>query len=234
MPTYFGFITIHELLRLSAPAVHPSNKPDRTPVANDSDIVANKLTSKSLRTRKRRKRKQKLDEVYLTGLPLTWKTWKSWNLNETSQSQEICPKSQGICNRIPKVQEKSGNFVVWNSFSAKLKIIIMKIFWESMPPDPPKYSRTHITALVIENTVGGTWWLLQGKWTFFQKLRLWFQLWQNGLHNASVKIYQKLRRFFDFWEFVLENKRNSTITKYMADYRFLLRGQNVLTSVIKT
>ena len=112
MPTYFGFITIHELLRLSAPAVHPGNKPDRTPVANDSDIVANKLTSKSLTTKKRRERKQKLDEVYLTGLPLTWKTWKSWNLNETSQSQEICLKSQGICNRIPKVQEKSGNFVV--------------------------------------------------------------------------------------------------------------------------
>ena len=53
------------------------------------------------------------------GLPLTWKTWKS----------------QGIWKRPLKVREfvtelpKSGNFVVWNSFSAKLKILILKIFW---------------------------------------------------------------------------------------------------------
>ena len=33
---------------------------------------------------------------YQPGLPLTWKTWKS----------------QGICNRISKVRENSGNFVV--------------------------------------------------------------------------------------------------------------------------
>ena len=61
---------------------------------------------------------------------------KSGNLKETSKSQGICLKSQGICDRIPKVREKSGNFVVWNSFSAKLRILILKIFWGSMPPDP--------------------------------------------------------------------------------------------------
>ena len=37
---------------------------------------------------------------------------KSGNLKETSESQGICQKSQGICNTIPKVREKSGNFVV--------------------------------------------------------------------------------------------------------------------------
>ena len=36
----------------------------------------------------------------------------SGNLKETSESQGICLKSQGICDRIPKVKEKSGNFVV--------------------------------------------------------------------------------------------------------------------------
>ena len=37
---------------------------------------------------------------------------KSGNLKETSESQGICPKSHGICDRIPKVREKSGNFIV--------------------------------------------------------------------------------------------------------------------------
>ena len=37
---------------------------------------------------------------------------KSGNLKETSESQGICLKSRGICDRIPKVREKSGNFVV--------------------------------------------------------------------------------------------------------------------------
>ena len=37
---------------------------------------------------------------------------KSGNLKESSISQGIRQKSQGICNRIPKVREKSGNFVV--------------------------------------------------------------------------------------------------------------------------
>ena len=37
---------------------------------------------------------------------------KSGNLKETSESRGICLKSQGICDRIPKIREKSGNFVV--------------------------------------------------------------------------------------------------------------------------
>ena len=37
---------------------------------------------------------------------------KSGNLKETCESQRICLKSPGICNRIPKVREKSGDFVV--------------------------------------------------------------------------------------------------------------------------
>ena len=36
---------------------------------------------------------------------------KSENLKETFESQGICLKSQGIYDRIPKVREKSGNFV---------------------------------------------------------------------------------------------------------------------------
>ena len=37
---------------------------------------------------------------------------KSGNLEETPESQGICLKCQGICEKIPKVREKSGNFVV--------------------------------------------------------------------------------------------------------------------------
>ena len=68
------------------------------------------------------------------------------NFKETSESQGIFLKGQGICDRIPEVREKSGNLVVWNSFSAKLKILILKIFWGSMAPDPPKWYRIHSRA----------------------------------------------------------------------------------------
>ena len=37
---------------------------------------------------------------------------KSGNLKEISESQGICLKRQGICDRIQKVREKSGNFIV--------------------------------------------------------------------------------------------------------------------------
>ena len=57
---------------------------------------------------------------------------KSRYLKETPENQGICLKIQGICDRIPKVRD----FVVWNSFSANLKILILKIFLGSMPPDP--------------------------------------------------------------------------------------------------
>ena len=50
---------------------------------------------------------------------------KSGDLKKTSESQ-------GICDRIPKVRGKSENFFVRNSFSAKLKILILKIFWGSL------------------------------------------------------------------------------------------------------
>ena len=53
----------------------------------------------------------------------------SENFKETFEWQGICLWSQGICDRIPNVRE----FVAWNSFSAKLKILILKIFWGSMP-----------------------------------------------------------------------------------------------------
>ena len=67
---------------------------------------------------------------YVSGLPLTWKTWKSQgSLKETSESQ-------GIWDRIQKVKEKSENFVVLNSFSAKSRILFLKIFWGNMAPDP--------------------------------------------------------------------------------------------------
>ena len=36
----------------------------------------------------------------------------SGNLKETPESKGICLKSQGICDRIQKVREKSWNFVV--------------------------------------------------------------------------------------------------------------------------
>ena len=48
-----------------------------------------------------------------------------------------------------------------------------------------------------------------------------------------VKIYQKLR-FLTFEKKFSENKRNSTIAKYRVHCRFLLRGQNILASVIRT
>ena len=37
---------------------------------------------------------------------------KSGISKETSESQGICLESEGICDRIPNVREKSGNFVV--------------------------------------------------------------------------------------------------------------------------
>ena len=36
---------------------------------------------------------------------------KSGNLKDTSESQGICLKSQGICNKFPKLREKSGNLL---------------------------------------------------------------------------------------------------------------------------
>ena len=44
---------------------------------------------------------------------------KSGNLKETPESQGICLKSQGICDRIPKVREKSGNLLSENHFQPR-------------------------------------------------------------------------------------------------------------------
>ena len=53
-------------------------------------------------------------------------------------------KKLGKIQGIYKKQEKSRKFVVLNSFSASLSILILKIFWGSMPPESPKQSWTHI------------------------------------------------------------------------------------------
>ena len=44
----------------------------------------------------------------MQGCHLPGKPGKSENLKETSESQGICLKSQGICDRIPKVRESQG------------------------------------------------------------------------------------------------------------------------------
>ena len=64
---------------------------------------------------------------------------KSGDLKDTSESQGICLKSQGICDRIPKVRE-----------FCCLKFIFSQVgdpnfenfLGEHVPPDPPKWSRT--------------------------------------------------------------------------------------------
>ena len=58
---------------------------------------------------------------------------KSGNLKETPESQGICLKSQGICDRIPKVRE----FCCLKFILSRLKILILKIYWGNMSPDPP-------------------------------------------------------------------------------------------------
>ena len=60
VPTHFSFFAIYERPGLSAPAVHPSNKPGTTCVASDSDVVENNPISKSLRTKR-----EKLCNVYI-------------------------------------------------------------------------------------------------------------------------------------------------------------------------
>ena len=58
---------------------------------------------------------------------------KSGNLKETSESQGICLKSQGIL-----LNSKSQGIVF-----SQVKDPNFEIFWGSMPPDPPKWSQTH-------------------------------------------------------------------------------------------
>ena len=60
---------------------------------------------------------------------------KSENLEETSESQGICPKSQRICDRIPKVRESQGIFCLKFVFS-QVEDPNFENFLGSMPPDP--------------------------------------------------------------------------------------------------
>ena len=52
------------------------------------------------------------------------------------QGEKVMEKSENLKKK-RKVREKSENFVVWNSFSANLSILILKIFWGSMFSDAP-------------------------------------------------------------------------------------------------
>ena len=76
-------------------------------------------------------------------LPLTWKTWKSQGIRKRPLKIRDLPKKSGNLRQNSKSQGKVREFCFSNSFSAKLKILILKIFWGSMPPDRPKLSRTH-------------------------------------------------------------------------------------------
>ena len=58
--------------------------------------------------------------------------------------------------------QKSGIFVVLNSFSAKLKILILKIFWGSMPPDPLNGLRITVELNLGLEKSGN--FILSGKW----------------------------------------------------------------------
>ena len=75
---------------------------------------------------------------------------KSGNLKETSESQGICLI---LVREFVTEFQKSGNFVVWNSFLAKLKILILKIFWGSMPPAQTPKSANGLE-LMIELNLG--------------------------------------------------------------------------------
>ena len=67
-------------------------------------------------------------------------------LNRVATDLENLERS-GNLRQNSKSQGKVREFCVSNSFSAKLKVLILEIFWGSMPPDPTKWSRTHGRAL---------------------------------------------------------------------------------------
>ena len=60
------------------------------------------------------------------------------NFDERRESQGKVRESV----KTRKVREKSGNFVVRNSFSPTLSILIFEIFLEELTPDPPKHIHT--------------------------------------------------------------------------------------------
>ena len=61
---------------------------------------------------------------------------KSGNLKETSESLRICLKSQGICDRIPKVREKSGNLRQNSKSQGKVREFCCLKFIFSQVEDP--------------------------------------------------------------------------------------------------
>ena len=64
---------------------------------------------------------------------------KSGNLKETSESQGICQKSQGICNRIPKVRE----FCCLKFIFSQVEDPNFENFLGEYALRPPKWSWTH-------------------------------------------------------------------------------------------
>ena len=64
---------------------------------------------------------------------------KSGNLKETSEGQGIYLKSQGICQRIPKVRE----FCCLKFIVSQVECPNFENFLGSMPLYPPKWSQIH-------------------------------------------------------------------------------------------
>ena len=86
-----------------------------------------------------------INDVHYSGLLLTYsrKPGKSGNLKETSESQGICLKSQGICNKIPKVREKLGEFCCLKFIFSQLEDPNFENFQGEHAPRPPKWCETH-------------------------------------------------------------------------------------------
>ena len=90
---------------------------------------------------------------------------KSGNLKETSESQGICLKSQGICDRIPS-QGKVREFCCMKFIFSQVEDPNSKNFLGEHTPDPPKWFRTHGGALSWSGKVrekSGNF-MLPGKW----------------------------------------------------------------------
>ena len=64
---------------------------------------------------------------------------KSGNLKETSESQGICLKSQGICEKFPKVRE----FCCLKLIFSQVEDPNFENFLGEHAPRLPKWSRTH-------------------------------------------------------------------------------------------
>ena len=83
------------------------------------------------------------------GLPPTWKTFKC---------QGICLKSQGICDKIPKVRE----FCCLKFIFSQVEDPNFENFLGDHVPRPPKWSRTHVELNLGLEKSGN--FMLSGKW----------------------------------------------------------------------